>query len=651
MNKQMRNMSIVDKNKYRYLFEIDDPADLRKLSPAELSKVSDEVREFVIDTITRTGGHFGAGLGIVELTVALHYIFDTPKDKIIFDTGHQGYPHKVLTGRRDLLHTIRQRGGLSGFLKRTESEYDVFGAGHASTSISSALGIATARDFNKKNHKVIAVIGDGAMTGGLAYEAMNNIGVQKRDIIVILNDNNISIEPNVSAFSNYFNEMYASSTVQSIREGIYKMAPSGNLGDRLKRFASRVEDGVKAIVTPGVLFESLGFSYFGPINGNNIRKVLKMLTLIKDIKGPVFLHLHTKKGKGYAPAESDYQNLHAIGKIDKATGKAFPSSKPVKSIPKYQDVFGDAMVELCKMNPKILGITAAMGAGTGLVKLEKEFQDRLFDVGIAEAHAVTFAAGLASEGMIPVCAIYSSFLQRAFDSVVHDVSLQDFHVIFAIDRAGLVGSDGATHHGVLDLIYLRSIPNMVIMAPKDEQELRDMLYSAVYKFTKGPVAIRYPRGSGPGVPSKPMKTIESGKSEITVKGDGVAVLALGNMHQKALDALNILNEEGINPELINPRFVKPLDKEMLNYLFDKFEIIVTIEDGQVNGGFGSAVLEYAAEMNYYHKIHIMGIPDRFIHHGTQDELHTELGLDSKGIASKIKNILVNRIRDGSEYFI
>jgi 1-deoxy-D-xylulose-5-phosphate synthase len=641
----MRNMSSLENSKYKYLFNIDDPSDLRKLRPDELGMVSDEVREFLIDTITKTGGHFGAGLGIVELTVALHYVFNTPSDKIIFDTGHQGYPHKVLTGRRDSLHTIRKKGGLSGFLKRSESEYDVFGAGHASTSISSALGIATARDFNEKNYKVIAVIGDGAMTGGLAYEAMNNIGVQKRDIIVILNDNNISIEPNVSAFSNYFNEMYASSTVQSLKEGIYKMAPAGDFGDRLRKFASRVEDGVKAIVTPGVLFETLGFSYFGPINGNNIQKVLKMLNLIKDIKGPVFLHLHTKKGKGYAPAESDYQNLHAIGKIDKATGKAFPSATPVKKIPKYQDIFGDAMVEICKMNPKVVGITAAMGAGTGLVKLEKEFQDRLFDVGIAEGHAVTFAAGLASEGMIPVCAIYSSFLQRAFDSVVHDVSLQDFHVVFAIDRAGLVGSDGATHHGVLDLIYLRSIPNMVLMAPKDEQELRDMLYSAIYKFTKGPIAIRYPRGSGPEAELSPMKSIELGKSEITLKGKDIAILALGNMHEKAMKAVKLLSDVGVTPELINPRFVKPLDKEMLNYLFENFHTILTVEDGQINGGFGSAVLEFASEMSYSGKIERLGIPDRYIHHGTQEELYEELGIDSKGIADKVKKLINTEIKN------
>lgn len=632
-------MTVVEKSKYKYLFDIDDPSDLRKIPQNQLGVVASELREFVVDTITKTGGHFGAGLGVVELTVALHYVFNTPVDKLIFDTGHQGYPHKVLTGRRDLLHTIRHKGGLSGFLKRTESEYDVFGAGHASTSISAGLGIATARDFQNKNYKVISIIGDGAMTGGMAYEAMNNIGVQKRDMIIILNDNNISIEPNVSAFSNYFNEMYASSAMQTIRDGIYNLTPRGDFGDRLRRFASRLEDGVKAIVTPGVLFESLGFNYFGPINGNNIQKLVKMLTLIKDIGGPVFLHIHTKKGKGYAPAETDSQNLHAIGKIDKETGKAFPSTSVKTKPPKYQNVFGDAMVELCRMNPKVVGITAAMGAGTGLIKLEKEFSQRLFDVGIAEGHAVTFAAGMASEGMIPVCAIYSSFLQRAYDSIVHDCSLQDFHVIFAIDRAGLVGADGATHHGVLDLAYLRTIQNMVVMAPKDEQELRDMMYSAVYEYTKGPVAVRYPRGEGVGVPTKPMKVIKLGEAEITKPGKDIAVLALGNMHQNAILASEKLENEGINAEIINPRFVKPLDKKLLDDIFARFDNIVTVEDGQILGGFGSAVTEYAAEKKYQQKITVLGIPDKFIHHGTQQELHQELGLDADGIYMNIKKIL------------
>ncbi|HOM05958.1 MAG TPA: 1-deoxy-D-xylulose-5-phosphate synthase, partial [Candidatus Kapabacteria bacterium] len=450
---------------YKYLLKIDSPEDLKKIPLEELPIVCDEVRDFMIDTITKTGGHFGAGLGVVELTVALHYVFDTPTDKIVFDVGHQGYPHKILTGRRDALHTIRQKGGLSGFLKPSESEYDAFGVGHASTSISAALGMATARDLKGENFKVAAVIGDGSMTGGLAFEAMNNAGVQKRDIIVILNDNNMSIDANVSAFSNYFNEIFASSTVQSIRKNVWDLAGKlDTFGDRLRKLAGRIEEGMKAIITPGALFEAFGFTYFGPFNGHNVIKLVKILRLIKELKGPIFLHVMTQKGKGYGPAECDIHNLHAIGKIDKETGKSL-SEKP--SIPLYQDVFGETMVELCKQNENIIAITAAMCEGTGLDKLKDVMPERVIDVGIAEGHAVTFAAGLAIQGVLPVVAIYSSFLQRAYDNIIHDVALQNLKVIFAIDRAGLVGADGPTHHGVFDISYLRTIPNQIIAAPKD----------------------------------------------------------------------------------------------------------------------------------------------------------------------------------------
>lgn len=633
---------MTEQNNYKYLYEIDSPYDLRKLPQAVLGEVADEVRDFMIDTITRVGGHFGAGLGVVELTVALHYVFNTPEDKIIFDTGHQGYPHKIITGRRDLLHTIRRKGGISGFLKRSESEYDAFGAGHASTSISAALGMATARDLQNKDFKVIAVIGDGAMTGGLAYEAMNNCGVQKRDMIVILNDNNISIEPNVSAFSNYFNEFFASSAVNTIRKGIWDMAGKmETLGDRLRKYASRLEDGVKAIITPGVLFETLGFNYFGPINGNNIQKVIRMLQLIKDIEGPVFLHLITQKGKGYAPAEQDSQNLHAIGTIDKLTGKSL--AKKTSSAPSFSAVFGNAMTEICKMNKNVVGITAAMGEGTGLVKMEKEFPDRYFDVGIAEGHAVTFAAGLACEGLIPVCAIYSSFLQRAYDHLIHDCAIQGLHVVFAIDRAGLVGADGATHHGVLDICYLRSVQNMVLMAPKDEQELRDMLYSAVFSFTSGPVAFRFPRGESLGKPVLPMQEIPLGKGEIVLPGTDIAILALGTMVNEALKAAENLQNEDISLEVINPRFIKPLDEDLLFSTFERFEHVITIEDGQAIGGFGSAVAEFMVNKQITNKnLHIMGIPDKFIHHATQAELLNELGLDADGIVNQVKKTVFQK---------
>ncbi len=630
---------MTEHSNYKYLYDINTPYDLRKLPLSVLGEVSDEVRNFMIDTITRVGGHFGAGLGVVELTVALHYVFNTPEDKIIFDTGHQGYPHKIITGRRDLLHTIRRKGGISGFLKRSESEYDAFGAGHASTSISAALGMATARDLQGKDFKVIAVIGDGAMTGGLAYEAMNNCGVQKRDMIVILNDNNISIEPNVSAFSNYFNEFFASSAVNIIRKGIWDMAGKmETLGDRLRKYASRLEDGVKAIITPGVLFETLGFNYFGPINGNNIQKVIKMLQLIKDIKGPVFLHLITQKGKGYAPAEQDSQNLHAIGTIDKLTGKSL--AKKTTSATSYSTVFGNAMSEICKMNKNVVGITAAMGEGTGLVKMEKEFPDRYFDVGIAEGHAVTFAAGLACEGLIPVCAIYSTFLQRAYDHLIHDCAIQGLHVVFAIDRAGLVGADGATHHGVLDICYLRSVQNIVLMAPKDEQELRDMFYSAVFAFTSGPVAFRFPRGESLGKPVLPMQEIPLGKGEVVQAGHDIAILALGTMVNEALKAAETLQNEGISLEIINPRFVKPLDEELLFSTFEKFDNVITIEDGQVIGGFGSAVAEFMVNNQITNKhLHIMGIPDKFIQHATQAELLNELGIDADGIVNQVKKLV------------
>lgn len=637
---------MTNKENYKYLFDIDSPADLRKLPENSLKDVADEVREYLIDTITSVGGHFGAGLGVVELTVALHYVYNTPVDKIIFDTGHQGYPHKILTGRRDRLNTIRRKGGLSGFLKRSESEYDVFGAGHASTSISAGLGIAAARDLQNKDYKVVSVIGDGAMTGGLAYEAMNNIGVQKRNITVILNDNNISIEPNVSAFSNYFNELYASSTFQNIRENIWQMAGKiDSIGDRLRRLATKMEDGLKAIVTPGVLFEALGFNYFGPINGNNIPKLLKMLKLIKDIEGPVFLHIMTQKGKGFALAEKDSKFLHAIGEIDKVTGKSLKKKSDKPSNPKYQDIFGEAVVELCKINPKIVGITAAMGEGTGLVKLEKAMPERFFDVGIAEGHAVTFAAGLATDGIIPIAAIYSSFLQRAYDNLIHDCAIQKLHVVFAIDRAGLVGADGATHHGVMDISYLRPVQNMIIMAPKDEQELRNMLFSAVFAYTNGPVAIRYPRGEGIGAELKPMQELPLGKSELLIDGDDICILALGNMVVKAQEAARELATENISVEVINARFVKPLDSDMLDRLANKFSNIITIEDGQRIGGFGSAVIEYYHE-NEINNVQVtnLGIPDKFIHHATQDELHAELGLDKEGLKKQVKHLLNKKNR-------
>lgn len=627
---------------YKYLMNIDSPEDLRKLPESELRAVSDEVREYLVDTITKVGGHFGAGLGTVELTVALHYVFNTPQDKIVIDTGHQAYPHKILTGRRDTLHTIRQKDGLSGFLKRSESMFDDFGAGHATTSISAALGMAAARDQLKEDYRVVAVIGDGAMTGGLAYEAMNNCGVIKSDILVVLNDNNMSIAPNVWALSNYFSELFASERGKRLRETIGSMTDKmDGFGDRIKSLAHRIEGGMKAVITPGMLFEALGFRYFGPVNGHNVNQLVTMLQGIRDMKGPILLHTITQKGKGYGPAERDKQFLHAIGKVDKITGKAVQAVKPaVAPPPTYQKVFGDAMVEIMSTNPKVVGITAAMPDGTGLDIVQKSFPSRVYDVGIAEGHGVTFAAGLATQGVVPVVAIYSSFLQRAFDHIAHDVALQHLHVVFALDRSGLVGADGPTHHGVLDLAYLRIIQGMVVMAPKDEQELRDMLYTSVHSYTAGPVAIRYPRGNSVGVAMRPMQSIEIGKSETLRTGTDVALIAIGNMVEKATKAAELLAADGISAEVVNARFVKPLDTAMIDDIAKRVGRIITIEDGQIQGGFGSAVAEHIAQHHHDGVDLLMhGIPDIYVDHGTQDELHAELRLDAKGIAEVAKDFL------------
>lgn len=624
---------------YKFLNKIDTPEDLRKFSVDDLPRISEEVREFMVDTITKVGGHFGAGLGVVELTTALHYVFNTPKDKIVLDTGHQGYPHKILTGRKDQLHSIRKYNGISGFLKRTESEYDVFGAGHASTSISAALGLAAARDINNEDYQVAAIIGDGAMTGGLAFEAMNNIGVQQRDILVIMNDNNFSIAPNVSAISNYFNDIYSSNTVQKLRKDIWNMTGKlDELGDRIRKIASKLEDGMKAIITPGVLFEALGFNYIGPVNGHNIKKLVKILESVKNMKGPVFLHVVTQKGYGYQHSSRENKYLHAIGKIDKITGKSLDkNTKP--SPPKYQDVFGEAMMEIVEMNDKVIAITAAMPEGTGLTKVQEKYPEKVLDVGIAEGHAVTFAAGLACEGVVPVCAIYSSFLQRAYDHIIHDVAIQNLHVVFALDRSGLVGADGPTHHGTLDYVYLRSIPGMTVMAPKDEQELRNMLWTAVYKV-KGPVSIRYPRGTGPNVKQGPMDEIKIGSFETVRTGSDIAILAIGNMVEKAQEAAEQLSKEGISAEVVNARFVKPLDTECLDDIADRFDNILTVEDGQRQGGFGSAVLEYFADNDHKNKIYVHGIPDEFVNHGTQDELYRDIGLDAPGISNEVKKLII-----------
>jgi len=625
---------MIDPVKYEVLSKVNYPADLRKLELVELKKLCSDLREYMIDVVSEIGGHFGGGLGTIELTVALHKVFNTPDDLLVWDTGHQAYPHKILTGRKEELKTIRQLNGISGFLKRTESEYDTFGAGHASTSLSAALGMAVARDINKKNQKVVAVIGDGAMTGGMAYEAMNNSGLIKTDLIIVLNDNRMSIAPNVWQLSNYFTEMIAHPDYNKFKGQIWELTGKlDQFGDRLRKIAARLEGGIKAVITPGMLFEALGFRYFGPVNGHNVHQLIKIFEQVKDFKGPILVHTISQKGKGYKPAESHIQRLHASTPFDKLTGKAHKSKS---SAPSYTRIFGEALVEIVKENPNVVGITGAMPDGTGLDILKEHCPKNYFDVGIAEEHAVTFAAGLATQGITPVVAIYSTFLQRAFDQIIHDVSLQHLHVVFVLDRAGLVGADGPTHHGSFDLTYLRLIPGMVLMAPKDESELRDMLYTAI-QYKKGPITLRYPRGSALGVPLKHgFEAIEIGKSERLKKGDDVVLLAVGSMVEYALIAAEKLETEGIHSEIINMRFIKPLDYEMLDDVAGRHKKIITLEESTLVGGFGSGVLEYFSGENYKNDILRIGLPDNFIDHGTQKELHHLLEIDPEGIVKKIK---------------
>lgn len=627
-------MIMDDSSSYKVLSKVNYPSDIKNFSLTELKALCSDLRKFLVDTISEVGGHFGGGLGAVELTVALHKVFNTPNDLIIWDTGHQAYPHKILTGRKDKLKTIRQLNGISGFLKRSESEYDAFGAGHASTSISAALGMAVARDIQKSDRKVVAIIGDGAMTGGMAYEAMNNSGLRKSDLIVVLNDNNMSIAPNVWQISNYFTEMIAHPDYNKFKGQIWDLTGKlDQFGDRLRRIAIRLESGIKAVITPGMLFEALGFRYFGPVNGHNLHQLIKIFEQVKELKGPILVHAITEKGHGYKPAEEHTQKLHASTPFDKLTGKAH---KKPGAAPSYTSIFGKALVQIIKDNPSVVGITAAMPDGTGMDLVQQECPENYFDVGIAEEHAVTFAAGLATQNITPVVAIYSTFLQRAIDQIIHDVSLQKLHVVFVLDRAGLVGADGPTHHGSFDISYLRFIPGMVIMAPKDESELRDMLYTAI-NYKNGPVALRYPRGSALGVPIKEgFEVIEIGKSEKMEKGNDVALLALGSMVDYAKKARLLLAESAITAELINMRFAKPIDTQRLDEIALRFKKIVTLEENSLPGGFGSAVAEYFADKKYKNDILRIGLPDFFIDHGTQEELHGLLGIDPKGIAEKVK---------------
>lgn len=624
------------------LANITTPDDLKKLNPEQLQEVCDELREFIIDMVSVYGGHFGASLGVVELTVALHYVYNTPYDKVIWDVGHQAYGHKILTGRRENFHTNRRYNGLSGFPKRTESEYDTFGVGHSSTSISAGLGMAIARDLDKSDKKIVSIIGDGAMTGGMAFEAMNNAGALKSDMLVILNDNNMSIDPNVGALKEYLAEITTSKTFNKMRDEIYDLL--GHLkgaGEKMRKVASKLERAATAAITPGALFQALGFKYYGPVDGHNVDALRRHLEDLRTVSGPKILHIVTVKGKGFAPAEREQTKWHAQSSpFDKITGKSL--SKPIsgpKQPQKYQDVFGEALVELAAQNENIVTMTPAMPSGSSLWPMMKTFPERSFDVGIAEQHAVTFAAGLAAEGKKAFAALYSTFLQRAYDQVIHDVAIQKLPVVFCIDRAGLVGADGPTHHGLYDVAYLRAVPNMIVSSPMDEQELRDMMYTAS-EYAEAAWAIRYPRGKSTGMKVREgFQSTEIGKGRIIKEGDKVAVFSFGPIGKYVIEAGNKLSEGGIEIGHFDMRYAKPLDTDMIDYVLASYDHIVTLEDGTKIGGFGSAVAEYVAEKGIAIPVKIMGVPDAIIEHGTQRELHNEVGIGPVGIIETVKKAL------------
>ena len=624
----------------RFLSEINSPADLRELRVEDLQEVADEVRQFIIDTCSRVGGHTGASLGAVELAVAMHYVFDTPNDRLVWDVGHQAYAHKILTGRRDELHTIKQYGGLSGFLRREESEYDTFGAGHASTSLSAALGMSVARDTKGENFHVCAMIGDSSLAGGMAMEAINQAGHLKSRLIVLLNDNGMSIAPAVGSINGYLNRIKEAQSYQHLKEEIGDVLESvPGIGGSLRRAAKSFKDAIAAAVLPGALVSELGFKYIGYVDGHNVPDLVRALEEAKKIDdGPVIVHALTTKGKGFPNPEKNYYAYHATGPFDPKTGLPYKSSK--LSPPTYTQVFGETMCELMERDDKIIALTAAMPDGTGVDKVLEKFPERAFDVGIAEQHAVTFCAGMACEGLKPVAAIYSTFLQRAFDQIIHDVCLQNLNVTFAMDRAGIVGADGPTHHGLLDIAYLRGYPNIVLMAPKDEAEMRDMMLTAIEH--PGPAALRYPRGNGFGVDiSAAPKKIEIGKAEIIRDGGDVAIVAFGSMVYPAVEAAESLKKDGIESTVVNARFAKPLDSEMIIALARNMRLIVTVEDAYLAGGFGSAVIELLEQNSLLDKIKVvrMGVPDRIVTHGDPKLLLAKYGLDADGIYSKVVETL------------
>lgn len=626
---------------------IDSPADLKKLPREKLHQVCDELRQYIIDVVSVHGGHFGASLGVVELTTALHYVYNTPYDQLVWDVGHQAYGHKILTGRRDNFPSNRKYNGLSGFPKRSESEYDTFGVGHSSTSISAALGMAMAAKYKgEQDRKVVAVIGDGSMTAGMAFEGMNHAGVANADMLIILNDNGIGIDPNVGALKEYLTDISTSPTYNKVKDDVWKLMGKLPVGKNFSRaMAHKLTDGLKGMVSSSAnLFEALKLRYFGPIDGHNVAKLVDTLKDLRNIPGPKILHIITTKGKGYALAEKDQTKWHAPGLFDKLTGEIQKKVFDLPQPPKYQDVFGHTIIELAEKNDKIFGVTPAMPSGSSLKFMMEKMPDRAFDVGIAEQHAVTVSAGMATQGLKVFCNIYSSFMQRAYDQVVHDVAIQKLPVVFCLDRAGLVGDDGPTHHGCYDIPYFRCIPNMIISAPMNESELRNLMYTAQLESTKLPFVIRYPRGEGMMPEWKTeMKEIKIGTGRKIKEGKDIAILSFGHPGNFAAAAIRDLKNDGINPGHYDLRFAKPLDETLLHEACQQYEKLVTVEDGTVEGGIGSAVLEFMAKHGYKNDVKILGIPDRLVEHGTPKELHKECGYDAQGIAAAVREMMKEKI--------
>jgi 1-deoxy-D-xylulose-5-phosphate synthase len=631
------------KVKEKLLDKINSPADLKKLPPVKLPEVCQELREFIIDAVSTNPGHFGASLGVVELTVALHYVFNTPYDLLVWDVGHQAYGHKILTGRRNIFHTNRKFKGLSGFPKREESKYDTFGVGHSSTSISAALGMAVASGLkNETDRKIVAIIGDGAMTGGMAFEALNNAGASKANLLVILNDNNMAIDPNSGVIGQYLLNISKSHAYNRVKKEVWEsLGKLDGFGKKTRKFIQKNQHALKNILLKeNNLFEAFDFRYFGPIDGHDVTYLTEVLHDLKDIPGPKLLHLVTKKGKGFLQAEKEQTKFHAPGLFNKDTGEIYSSGCPTENTHKFQQVFGETLLELAEQNEKIVGITPAMPSGCSMNLMIEKMPHRAFDVGIAEQHAVTFAAGLATQGMIPFCNIYSTFMQRAYDQVIHDVAIQSLPVIFCLDRGGLVGEDGPTHHGVFDIAYMRAVPNMIVCAPMDEPDLRNLMYTAQLGELNQPISIRYPRGCG-NVTNwrKPFEKIEIGKGRQLSEGKDLAILTIGKPGIFAQQAVKELAQENISAAHFDLRFVKPLDENMLTHIFERYDKIITVEDGAIKGGFGGAVLEFMAENGFSSQVKVLGVPDRFIEHGTVKELYKLCGIDREGIIRVAKNLL------------